>query len=122
MLIRQLYKKLNALMLTSMLNVRFAIFCTELLVDCVWLNHELQCLQQEGFDVKPQVSETADISLPTRFARANGTFKCNLEGLEHKQGIPCRSNEKRQDKKDKIQSNQFGGSIPGNNPNDKREC
>lgn len=106
-------------MITGMSNIRFAILCTELLVDCVWMIHQLQCLKQEGFNIKAQVSETAKISLPTRFASANGTYRCNLDGLEHKQGTPCRSGEKRQDKQEDTQTTQSGGSIPGNNSNDK---
>lgn len=109
-------------MLTGMSNIWFAMLCTELLVDCVWPNHRIACLQQEGFDITLQVSETVEISLPTRFVSANGTYRCNLEGDEYKQGNPCRSGEKRQDKQELTQSTQFGGSIPENNPNDKGKC
>lgn len=105
-----------------MSNIWFAMLCIELLVDCVWRNHRLQCLKQEGFNITPQVSETAKISLATRFASANGTYRCNLEGLAHKQGKPCRSGEKRQDKQEETQTTQFGGSTPGNNSNDKGKC
>ncbi|PVD27303.1 hypothetical protein C0Q70_12458 [Pomacea canaliculata] len=91
----------------------------ELLVDCIWLNHWFQCLKQEGFNITQQVSTTAEISLPTRFKSANGTYRCNLEGLEHKLGNPCRSGEKRQDKQVETQTNQFNGTIPENHPNDK---
>ncbi|XP_025101644.1 uncharacterized protein LOC112568539 isoform X2 [Pomacea canaliculata] len=87
----------------------------ELLVDCAWLNHNLSCLNQEGIDVKQEVSETAEISLPTRFVSANGTYRCQLEGLEHKQGTPCQFDET----KDEIQNNQFNGSIDQNPHNDK---
>lgn len=68
--------------------------------------------------MKQQVSETVEISIPTRFVTANGTYTCNLEGQEHKQGKPCGFHEQQEE----IQNNQFNGSIYKNHPNDKGKC
>ncbi|XP_025100614.1 uncharacterized protein LOC112567931 [Pomacea canaliculata] len=74
----------------------------ELLVDCVWVDDELQCLTQEGFECKQPVSQIAEISLPSRFVNSSGTYKC-IAGSGHGNVQSCqvgkRHQESQQEKK-----------------------
>ncbi|PVD27297.1 hypothetical protein C0Q70_12452 [Pomacea canaliculata] len=75
---------------------------TKLLVDCVWVDDELQCLTQEGFECKQPVSQIAEISLPSRFVNSSGTYKC-IAGSGHGNVQSCqvgkRHQESQQEKK-----------------------
>lgn len=109
------------------------VYCTELLVDCVWLDDDFQCLEQKDFECKKTVSEIAEISVPTRFVIRPGTYRC-IAGIGHGNIKPCRVQKSHQETKTKLQQKttqkpkitkqnssykEITKAEHGNHPNDK---
>ncbi|XP_025100601.1 uncharacterized protein LOC112567925 [Pomacea canaliculata] len=52
----------------------------EKVVDCAWIDAQLHCIRQEGFDCSESVSDKAIIGVPERFVNREGSFRCNMNG------------------------------------------
>ncbi|XP_025100603.1 uncharacterized protein LOC112567926 isoform X2 [Pomacea canaliculata] len=53
---------------------------TELLVDCAWERDELECIQQEGFNCRLPVPNTAEIEVPQIFVTRPSQIGYTLNG------------------------------------------
>ncbi|XP_025103103.1 uncharacterized protein LOC112569512 [Pomacea canaliculata] len=62
---------------------------TELLADCSWNNKKLVCILQDSIEIKHPVSDIAVISLPPRFVRIPGTYKCIPDGVNSENSKAC---------------------------------
>lgn len=54
------------------------------MVDCAWIDDQLHCIRQEGFECSESVTDKAIIGVPERFVNREGSFRCNMNG--HKPG------------------------------------
>ncbi|XP_025101481.1 uncharacterized protein LOC112568397 isoform X2 [Pomacea canaliculata] len=61
----------------------------ELLIDCVWVDDKLECIEQIGFECQQPVSNIAEISVPPRFTSKPGSYLCLLEGHITQDSKPC---------------------------------
>ncbi|XP_025100600.1 uncharacterized protein LOC112567924 [Pomacea canaliculata] len=62
-------------------------------VDCVWINEQLHCIRQEGFECQQPVSDNAVIDVPTRFVNKTGSYRCNTNGYRPTAISTCRFNK-----------------------------
>lgn len=96
-------------------------YCTELLIDCVWMDGEIQCLKQEGFQYKQPVSEIAEISVPTRYKGRSGTYRCIDNGSGPEDVMPCRFYERHKERQREINVPQTTSIILQYNDEEERK-
>ncbi|XP_025100806.1 uncharacterized protein LOC112568028 [Pomacea canaliculata] len=53
----------------------------EKLIDCAWIDHQLYCIGQEGFECQQPVSDIVVITVPLRFVNKKGSYGCSTNGF-----------------------------------------
>ncbi|XP_025100811.1 uncharacterized protein LOC112568030 [Pomacea canaliculata] len=53
----------------------------EKLIDCAWIDHQLYCIGQEGFECQQPVSDIVVITVPVRFVNKKGSYGCSTNGF-----------------------------------------
>lgn len=109
------------------------VYCTELLVDCVWVDDDFQCLERKDFECKKPVSHIVEIRVPAQFIIRSGTYRC-IAGLGHGNIKTCRVQKSHQETQTKLQqkttqksqvtkqnsnNKEITKADHGNHPNDK---